>query len=73
VDRDPPAAWIARSQDAFHASRLTLQQVGVRMGYPADAARRAAWHFLYRTADPPLLEFVRFAKAVGVPVQALIS
>jgi len=43
------------------------------MGYPADAARRAAWHFLYHTADPPLPEFVRFAKAVGAPVQTLIS
>jgi hypothetical protein len=42
------------------------------MGYPGDAARRAAWHFLYRTADPPLLEFCLFARAVGVPVQTLV-
>jgi hypothetical protein len=73
MDKDPPAVWAARSHDAFHESRLTLHQLGVRMGYPADAAHRAAWHFLFRTADRPLREFCLFAKAVGVPVQKLIS
>ena len=69
----PADAWAVRSRDAFHDSRLTLHEVGVGMGYPADAAHRAAWHFLYRTADPPLLEFCLFAKALGVPVQSLVS
>lgn len=66
------AEWAERARDAFLGSRLTLGEVGVRMGYPGDAARRAVWHFLYRTVDPPLLEFCLFARAVGVPVQTLI-
>jgi hypothetical protein len=73
MDKEPPAVWVARSQDAFHQSRLTFHEVGVRMGYPADAADRAAWRFLYRTPDPFMLDFVRFAKAVGVPVQKLLA
>jgi hypothetical protein len=73
VDKDAPAASAARSRDAFHDSGLTLHQLGVGMGYPPDAAHRAAWHFLFRTADPPLLEFCLFAKAVGVPVQTLLG
>ena len=68
----PGAEWAERARDAFLGSRLTLSEVGVRMGYPGDAARRAAWYFLYRTADPPLLEFCLFARAVGVPVRTLI-
>jgi hypothetical protein len=73
MDKDPPAVWVARSQDAFHDSRLTLHRLGVGMRYPQEVASRAAWHFLYRTPDPPLLDFVRFAKAVGLPVHALLS
>lgn len=68
----PAAAWADRARDVFHGSRLTLQEVGVRMGYPDDAAHRAAWHFLYRTADPPLLEFCLYARAVGVSVESLV-
>jgi hypothetical protein len=69
----PLPAWAARSQAAFHDSHLTLHELGVGMGYPEDAAHWAAWYFLYRTADPPLLEFCLFANAVGVPVQKLVS
>ena len=69
----PAAGWADRARDAFHGSRLTLQEVGVRMGYPDDVAHRAAWHFLYRTSDPPLLEFCKFARAVGVRVESLVA
>jgi hypothetical protein len=68
-----PADWNERARSAFHDSHLTLGEIGVRMGYPRDAAHRAAWYFLYRTADPHLLEFCLFARAVGVPVQTLVS
>ena len=73
MKKQRPPVWTARSQDAFLGSGLTLGQLGVRMGYPEDAAHRAAWHFLYRATDPPLLEFCLFARAVGVPVQTLVS
>jgi hypothetical protein len=73
MDNDLPERWAARTRDAFQDSGLTLGQLGVRMGYPADAAHRAAWHFLYRTSDPPLREFYLFARAIGVPIQALIA
>lgn len=71
--RKSPAAWADRARDAFHDSGLTLHQIGVRMGYPDADAHRAAWHFLYRTTDPPLLEFCKFAQAVGVPIDTLVG
>ena len=69
----PGADWGERARSAFQESRLSLAELGVRMGYPQDAAHRAAWFFLYRTADPPLLEFCLFARAVGVPVATLVA
>jgi hypothetical protein len=52
MDKDLPERWAARTRDAFHDSGLTLSQLGVRMGYPEDAAHRAAWDFLYRNPRP---------------------
>jgi hypothetical protein len=67
------AHWGEQARAAFQESRLTLADLGDRMGYTKDAAHRAAWFFLYRTADPPLLEFCLFARAVGVPVATLVA
>jgi hypothetical protein len=38
----PGADWGERARSAFQESGMTLTQPGGRMGYPQDAARRAA-------------------------------
>jgi hypothetical protein len=63
-------SWAGRAREAFLASQLTLHQLGLAMGYPAETARQDAWDFLYRTPRPPMLEIEMFARALGVPVKS---
>lgn len=56
----------------FERSGKTLEQLGLDMGYEKATARRAAWQFLNKTADPRLSMVRRFAKAVGVSVKELV-
>jgi hypothetical protein len=42
------------------------------MGYEGDVARKAAWQFLNKVADPRVSTLRRFAKAVGVDVKELV-
>jgi transcriptional regulator with XRE-family HTH domain len=57
----------------FAASGKSLDQLGTDMGYEGDVARKAAWQFLNKTADPRLSMLRRFAKAMGIPVEELIA
>lgn len=68
-DSDP---IIARVRDAFTASGLTLDELGTKMGYETGRARKSAWQFLNKTADPRLSMVRRFAAAVGIPLSELI-
>jgi transcriptional regulator with XRE-family HTH domain len=64
---------ILRVREAFTASGLTLDELGTKMGYEGDVARKSAWQFLNKTADPRLSMLRRFAGAVGVPLADLIE
>lgn len=57
----------------FEASGKTLDQLGQEMGYEPDTARKAAWQFLKKTADPRLSMLKRFAKAMEVPLEELVA
>ena len=57
----------------FDSSRLSLEQLGVRMGYSRETARKSAWQFIRRTKDPRLSMLRRFAGAVGVPLSQLVE
>jgi hypothetical protein len=58
--------WVARPGK-------TLDELGVAMGYKGDVARKAAWQFLNKTADPRLSMPRRFAKAMDIPIADLID
>jgi transcriptional regulator with XRE-family HTH domain len=60
-----------RAREAFARSGLSLEELGRRMGYGEEVARRSAWQFLRRTNDPRLSMLRRFAAAVGVPLNKL--
>jgi transcriptional regulator with XRE-family HTH domain len=62
-----------KAQDVFEQSGKTLDQLGEAMGYEGDVARKSAWQFLNKTADPRLSMLRRFAKAMGVTLEELVS
>jgi transcriptional regulator with XRE-family HTH domain len=68
-DSTDPAMLKARK--LFEKSGKSLDELGQAMGYEGDVARKAAWQFLRKTADPRLSMLRRFAKAVGVAVKDL--
>lgn len=58
---------------SFEQSQLSLEQLGLRMGYSQEVARKSAWQFVRRTNDPRLSMLRRFADAVGVPLSELVE
>ena len=68
-----PDKAMHRVRELFEQSGLTLDELGRKMGYAGDVARKAAWQFLNKTADPRLSMLRKFAQAVGVPVAALVA
>ena len=67
---DPAIATIRR---LFDNSKLTLDELGQRMGYAPPTARKSAWQFLNKTTDPRLSMLRKFALAVGVPLAELLT
>ena len=52
---------------------MPLDELGVAMGYEGEVARKSAWQFLNKTADPRLSMLRRFAKAMGITVEELLA
>jgi transcriptional regulator with XRE-family HTH domain len=69
----PTDPAMVRARELFAASRMTLEELGVKMGCDEGVARQSAWQFLNKTADPRLSMLRRFAEAVGVPVAKLLA
>jgi len=67
--RDPA---MEKVKSLFEKSGKTLEQLGVDMGYPQETARQSAWQFM-KTNDPRLSMLRRFAKAMEIPVEELVS
>jgi len=66
-------AAMLRARELFEKSSLNLVQLGEAMGYSGDVARKSAWQFLNKTADPRLSMLRKFASAIGVPVADLLG
>ncbi len=56
----------------FEKSKMTLAELGTKMGYPPATARKSAWQFIYRTNDPRMSMLRRFAAAIGTAVKSLV-
>jgi transcriptional regulator with XRE-family HTH domain len=63
---------VARVRALHESKGWSLHEVGLKMGYPEESARKSAWQFM-KTEDPRLSMLRRFAKAVGVPVEELVK
>jgi transcriptional regulator with XRE-family HTH domain len=68
-----PDPVMKHAQAAFTKSGLSLEEVGLRMGYEDKSARKSAWQFLNKTSDPRLSMLRRFAAAVGVSLSELVG
>ena len=58
-------AWI-------EASGLSLHEIGIKMGYTEDVARKAVWQFL-QSKDPRIGMLRKFASAVGLHLGELVT
>jgi transcriptional regulator with XRE-family HTH domain len=67
-ETDPAMAEV---RARFEKSKLSLDELGTRMGYPPESARKSAWQFLNKTNDPRLSMLRKFAVAVGCSVKSL--
>lgn len=57
-----------RIRAMFEKSGMTLDELGQKMGYSGDMARKSAWQFLNKTHDHRVSMLRKFATAVGVRV-----
>ena len=55
----------------FEKSGMTLEELGLKMGYGPGVARKSAWAFLKNTSDPRLSTLESLAEALGVEVKDL--
>lgn len=69
VERDPIMTKVERE---FVKSKLTLDELGVKMRYPPESARKSAWQFIYTTNDPRMSMLRKFATAVGTTLKNLV-
>jgi transcriptional regulator with XRE-family HTH domain len=69
---ESPGGAMERVRSRFEKSGLSLEELGMKMGYEKDSARKSAWQFLYKTRDPRLSMLCKFAKAAGVSVKSLL-
>jgi transcriptional regulator with XRE-family HTH domain len=64
---------MARVRTLFEKSGLSLDDLGQKMGYEGDTARKSVWQFLNKTTDPRLSMLQRFADALGISVVDLLK
>lgn len=57
----------------FDRSGLSLDELGQRMGYAPATAKKSAWQFLNKTADPRLSMLERFAEGMNIPIVELFK
>jgi transcriptional regulator with XRE-family HTH domain len=63
---------MARARARFEKSGLSLQDFGLKMGYPEESARKSVWQFL-KSADPRISVLRRCARALDIPIEELVG
>jgi hypothetical protein len=63
---------MAKVRAWFEASGLSLHDLGLKMGYPAETARQSAWQFM-KSGDPRISMLRRFAEAAGMQLEEIIG
>lgn len=61
-----------RCREAFKSSKMTLRELGEKMGYKR-AQDRSAWRLLHMVSDPRISTLRLFAKAMGCRLSDLLG
>lgn len=72
ADADPEDPVMARVRAWLEETETSLHDLGIKMDYAPDVARKAVWQFL-KSKDPRIGMLRRFAKAADVPLDELIN
>ena len=72
MDRNTEDTAMGKVRAKFKKSGLSLNALGLAMGYEASTARQAAFQFM-KTDDPRLSMLRRFAKAMGISIEELVA
>ena len=64
---------MGRVNARYDESGLSLDELGQKMGYKGDTARKSAWQFLNCTKDPRLSMLQRFADALKISLVELVE
>lgn len=62
-----------RARLLFKKSGLSLAELGNRMGYSGELARKSAWQFVSKTNDPRLSTLEKFAEALNISLADLVK
>jgi transcriptional regulator with XRE-family HTH domain len=62
-----------RVKIVFKNSGLSLDELGQRMGYREELARKSAWQFLHKTTDPRLSMLEKFSDALSISLKDIIK
>jgi transcriptional regulator with XRE-family HTH domain len=73
MDEEPEDPLMVRLRQLFEQSGMTLEELGQKMGYTGDVARKSAWQFLNATYDHRVSRLRKFAAAVGVEIVDLFA
>lgn len=69
---EPEDPVMARIRAWLEESGITQHELGIRMGYDPDIARKAVWQFL-KSKDPRIGMLRRFARAADISMADLVS
>jgi transcriptional regulator with XRE-family HTH domain len=62
---------MAKVRSLFKKAGLTMSDLGIKMGYPAEVARQSVFQFM-KSADPHVSMLRRFATAMGILLEDLL-
>ena len=71
ADKRPEDPSMGKVQALFKQSGLTMNDLGIKMGYEPETARQSVFQFL-KASDPHISMLRRFAKAMDVPLADLL-
>ena len=71
-EKRPEDQSMDKVQDLFKKSGLTMNELGIKMGYEPGTARQSVFQFL-KASDPHISMLRRFAKAMEIALADLLD
>jgi transcriptional regulator with XRE-family HTH domain len=72
MSEKPEDPSVKKAKALFEKSNMTMNELGLKMGFPPETARQAVFQFL-KVSDPHISSLRRFAKAMDIPLADLLD